>query len=69
MGLALLKTGEDDLAGLPYEQLLHALKAKQLPALSRSSSSLLQLACSFRVSRRLDMYRAEYLQDNGLDAP
>ena len=32
VGLALLKTGEDQLAGLPYEQLLHALKAKQLCA-------------------------------------
>ena len=65
MGLALLKTGEDQLAGLPYEQLLHALKAKQLPALSRSSNSLLKLACSFRVSRRLDMYRTEYLRSVG----
>ena len=60
MGLALLKTGEAELADLPFEGLLHALRAQQLPAFARSANSLVKLALSFRVSRRLDMYRAEY---------
>lgn len=59
MGLALLKTGEGELADLPFEGLLHALKAQQLPAFARSANSLVKLALSFRVTRRLDMYKAE----------
>lgn len=60
VGLALLKSSEDQLVGLQFEQLLAALNSKQLPAFSRSPNSLLKLALSFRVSKRLNQFRMEH---------
>ena len=60
VGLALLKVSEEQLILLPFEQLLAALNSKQLPAFGRSPNSLLKLALSFRVSKRLNQFRLEH---------
>ena len=60
VGLALLKTAEGTLAALPFERLLTALNSKQYPAFSQPPAQLLKLALSFRVSKRLAQYAAEY---------
>ena len=56
----MLKISEDQLVVLPFEQLLAALNSKQLPAFGRSPNSLLKLALSFRVSKRLNQFRQEH---------
>lgn len=60
VGLALLKASEDQLTVLPFEQLLAALNSKQLPAFGRTPNSLLKLALSFRVTKRLNQFRLEH---------
>ncbi|KAK9809729.1 hypothetical protein WJX73_000467 [Symbiochloris irregularis] len=62
VGLALLKISEEQLIQLPFEQLLAALNSKQLPAFGRSPNSLLKLALSFHVSKRLNQSRIEHAQ-------
>ena len=63
VGLALLKVSEEELVLLPFEQLLAALNSKQLPAFSRSPNSLLKLALSFRVSKRLNQFHLEHMKN------
>eukprot|EP00884_Botryococcus_braunii_P005294 jgi/Botrbrau1/14766/Bobra.0103s0014.1 len=60
VGLALLKSGEPTLRQLPFEKLLSSLNSKQFPAFSQPPSTLLDLALTCRVSRRLAIYEADY---------
>ena len=60
MGIALLKTAEEELIALPFEQLLAALNSKRFPAFERPPGQLLKVALSISVSRRLAVSEAEY---------
>lgn len=65
VGLALLKTAEEELLALPFEQLLAALNSKRFPALSRSPGQLIKVAMSIKVSRRLTTSEWEYRRAKG----
>ena len=60
VGLALLKTAEDELLALPFEQLLAALNSKRFPAFSKSPGQLMKVAMAIKVSRRLAVSSGEY---------
>lgn len=60
MGLALLKLCEDSLLELPFEQILALINSKQCPAFSQSPDVLVKLALTFRVTKRLAVYKALY---------
>lgn len=66
VGLALLKTAEDELLALPFEQLLAALNSKRFPAFSKSPGQLMKVAMSIKVSRRLATSGGEYQQPKGM---
>lgn len=65
VGLAVLKTAEEELLGLPFEQLLAALNSKRFPAFKKPPDALLKAALGTRVSRRLAAYEVEYKQMTG----
>ena len=60
VGVALLKTAEEELVQLSFEQLLAALNSKRYPAFNRPPDYLLKVANSIKVSRRLAYYEGEY---------
>jgi hypothetical protein len=62
VGLALLKTAEEELVALPFEQLLAALNSKRFPAFSKPPGQLMKVAMQIKVSRRLALYETEYRQ-------
>ncbi|BFI04356.1 hypothetical protein MPTK1_1g12630 [Marchantia polymorpha subsp. ruderalis] len=59
VGLALLKYCHDDLVKLPFEKLVHALR--NFPEDSLQPDTLLPMAYSIKVSRRLEELRQEYI--------
>lgn len=65
VGLALLKTAEEELLALPFEQLLAALNSKRFPSFSRSPGQLIKVATSIKVSRRMKSSEWEYKQSAG----
>ena len=69
MGLALLKTAEEELIALPFEQLLAALNSKRFPAFSKSPGQLLKVAMGIKLSRRLAACEAEYKLMTGKPRP
>lgn len=58
----MLKSAEDVLLDLQFEQLLAALNSKRFPAFTKPPNDLLKIALPIRVSRRLAAYEAEYKQ-------
>ena len=60
VGLALLKLCEDTIIDLPFEQMLAVFKGKQCPAFAYSPDTVMKLASSFRVSKRLAQFKAMY---------
>jgi len=69
VGLALLKTAEEELVALPFEQLLAALNSKRFPAFTKPPGQLMKVAMQIKVSRRLALSEAEYRQTLGQDTP
>ena len=69
VGLALLKTAEEELITLPFEQLLAALNSKRFPAFTKPPGQLMKVAMQIKVSRRLALYEAEYRQSLGGETP
>ncbi|KAM7277728.1 hypothetical protein ACFE04_004862 [Oxalis oulophora] len=63
VGLALLKCCHDDLVKLPFEKLIHALR--NFPGHAMDPETLLPLAYSIKVSRRLEELNKEYEKKNG----
>ncbi|VFQ62227.1 unnamed protein product [Cuscuta campestris] len=57
-GLALLKYCHDDLVKLPFEKLIHALR--NFPEDAMNPDTLLPMAYSFKVSKRLEELKEEY---------
>lgn len=51
---------EDALMDLPFEQLLAVINSKQCPAFSQPPDVLIKLSLSFRVTKRLAVYKAQY---------
>lgn len=62
VGLALLKCCQDNLVKLPFEKLIHALR--NFPDDALNPDSLLPMAYSTKVSRRLEELRQEYEKQN-----
>lgn len=62
VGLALLKYCQDDLVKLPFEKLVHALR--NFPEDALNPDTLLPLAYSIKVSKRLEELTTEYTQMN-----
>ncbi|XP_072981434.1 uncharacterized protein [Typha angustifolia] len=58
VGLALLKFCHDDLIKLPFEKLIHALR--NFPEDATNPDTLLPLAFTFKVSKRLEELKQEY---------
>ncbi|KAK7273219.1 hypothetical protein RIF29_14268 [Crotalaria pallida] len=63
VGLALLKYCHDDLNKLPFEKLLHALK--NFPEDAMNPDTILPLAYSIKISKRLEKLTQEYEMKNG----
>ncbi|KAL7602123.1 uncharacterized protein LOC111919900 [Lactuca sativa] len=63
VGLALLKYCHDDLVKLPFEKLIHALR--NFPDDAMNPDTLLPLAYSFKVSKRLEELKQEYEKIHG----
>ncbi|RDX79833.1 Ecotropic viral integration site 5 protein-like protein [Mucuna pruriens] len=63
VGLALLKYCHDDLIKLPFEKLIHALK--NFPEDAMNPDTLLPLAYSIKISKRLVELKQEYEKKNG----
>ncbi|KAJ1414012.1 Rab-GTPase-TBC domain, partial [Sesbania bispinosa] len=63
VGLALLKYCHDDLIKLPFEKLIHALK--NFPEDAMNPDTLLPLAYSIKISKRLEELKQEYEKMNG----
>lgn len=63
VGLALLKYCHDDLVKLPFEKLIHALKNFSEDAMN--PDTLLPLAYSIKIRKRLEELRQEYEKKNG----
>nr|ACU20228.1 unknown [Glycine max] len=63
VGLALLKYCHDDLIKLPFEKLIHALK--NFPEGAMNPDTLLPLAYSIKISKRLEELKQEYEKKNG----
>ncbi|KAH7298240.1 hypothetical protein KP509_25G033200 [Ceratopteris richardii] len=62
VGLALLKYCHDDLVNLPFEKLVHALR--NFPEDALRPDTLLPMAFSIKVSKRLEELRVEYEEMN-----
>ncbi|KAJ0099169.1 hypothetical protein Patl1_21552 [Pistacia atlantica] len=62
VGLALLKYCHDDLVKLPFEKLIHALR--NFPEHAMDPDTLLPMAYSIKVSRRLEELKHEYERKN-----
>ncbi|XP_074570149.1 uncharacterized protein LOC141826750 [Curcuma longa] len=62
VGLALLRFCHDDLIKLPFEKLLHALK--NFPDEAMNPDTLLPLAFSIKVSKRLEELKGEHEKKN-----
>ncbi|CAH9106998.1 unnamed protein product [Cuscuta europaea] len=58
VGLALLKYCHDDLVKLPFEKLIHALR--NFPEDAMNPDTLLSMAYTFKVSKRLEELKEEY---------
>lgn len=63
VGLALLKYCHDDLVKLPFEKLIHALR--NFPEDAMNPDTLLPMAYSIKVSKRLEEMNQEYQKKNG----
>ncbi|XP_027358966.1 EVI5-like protein isoform X2 [Abrus precatorius] len=63
VGLALLQFCHDDLIKLPFEKLIHALK--NFPEDAMNPNTLLPLAYSIKISKRLEELKQEYEKKNG----
>ncbi|XP_021749540.1 EVI5-like protein [Chenopodium quinoa] len=63
VGLALLKSCQDDLTKLPFESLIHALK--NFPEEVMDPDTLLPLAYSIKISKRLEELKLEYEKVHG----
>ncbi|KAG6743068.1 hypothetical protein POTOM_054013 [Populus tomentosa] len=63
VGLALLKYCHDDLVKLPFEKLVHALR--NFPEGAMDPDTVLPMANSIKVSRRLEELKQEYDKKNG----
>ncbi|KAH7688752.1 Rab6 GTPase activator GAPCenA and related TBC domain proteins protein [Dioscorea alata] len=62
IGLALIRFCHDDLIKLPFEKLIHALK--NFPEEAMNPDTLLPLAFSIKVSKRLEELEEEYQKRN-----
>lgn len=62
VGLALLKYCHDDLVKLPFEKLVHALR--NFPEDALAPDTLLPMAFSIKVSKRLEELKIDYDQTN-----
>lgn len=63
VGLALLKYCHDDLVKLPFEKLVYALR--NFPEDALNPDTLLPMAYSIKVTKRLEDLKLEYLRMNG----
>ncbi|CAJ2665898.1 RabGAP/TBC domain protein [Trifolium pratense] len=63
VGLALLMYCHDDLVKLPFEKLIHALK--NFPEDAMNPDTLLPLAYSIKITKRLEELKEEYEKKNG----
>lgn len=63
VGLALLKSCQDDLVKLPFEKLIHALR--NFPEEVMDPDTLLPLAYSIKISKRLEELKYEYEKTSG----
>ncbi|KAF4348097.1 hypothetical protein G4B88_021369 [Cannabis sativa] len=63
VGLALLKYCHDDLVKLPFEKLIQALR--NFPEDAMDPDTLLPMAYSIKVSKRLEELKLEYEKNNG----
>ncbi|XP_051146359.1 uncharacterized protein LOC127261958 isoform X3 [Andrographis paniculata] len=63
VGLALLKYCHDDLVKLPFEKLIHALR--NFPEDAMNPDTLLPMAYSIKVSKRLEELKREYEEQHG----
>ncbi|XP_050269922.1 uncharacterized protein LOC126713988 isoform X1 [Quercus robur] len=63
VGLALLKYCHDDMINLPFEKLIHALR--NFPEDAMDPNTLLPMAYSIKVSKRLEGLNQEYEKKNG----
>ncbi|GAV60061.1 RabGAP-TBC domain-containing protein [Cephalotus follicularis] len=63
VGLALLKYCHDDLVKIPFEKLIHALR--NFPEDAMDPDTLLPVAYSIKVSKRLEELKHEYEKKNG----
>lgn len=67
VGLALLKFCHDDLIKLPFEKLIYALR--NFPEDAMNPDTLLPLAFSIKVSKRLEKLQQDYEKRNGGPLP
>ncbi|GAB4827452.1 hypothetical protein Ancab_034336 [Ancistrocladus abbreviatus] len=63
VGLALLKCCHEDLVKLPFEKLIHGLR--NFPDEVMDPDTLLPMAYSIKISKRLEEWRLEYEKVNG----
>ncbi|KAI4305240.1 hypothetical protein L6164_028618 [Bauhinia variegata] len=63
VGLAILKYRHDHLVKLPFEKLIHALR--NFPEDALEPDTLLPLAYSFKISKRLEELKQEYEKNHG----
>ncbi|OWM64461.1 EVI5-like protein [Punica granatum] len=63
VGLALLKFCQDDLIKLPFEKLIHALR--NFPEEAMDPDTLLPMAYSIKVTKRLEQLKEEHEKKNG----
>ncbi|XP_057522286.1 uncharacterized protein LOC130802334 [Amaranthus tricolor] len=63
VGLALLKSCHDDMVTLPFEKLIHALR--NFPEEVMDPDTLLPLAYSIKISKRLEELKFEYEKSHG----
>ncbi|KAJ4799296.1 Ypt/Rab-GAP domain of gyp1p superfamily protein [Rhynchospora pubera] len=63
VGLALLRFCHDDLVKLPFEKLLHSLR--NFPEDATDPDTILPIAFSFKVTKRLDEFEKAYKKKNG----
>ncbi|KAL3723455.1 hypothetical protein ACJRO7_035612 [Eucalyptus globulus] len=63
VGLALLKYCHDELVKLPFEKLIHALR--NFPEHAMDPDTLLPMAYSIKVAKRLEELKEEYEKRNG----
>ncbi|KAK4765941.1 hypothetical protein SAY87_007583 [Trapa incisa] len=63
VGLALLKFCQDDLIKLPFEKIIHALR--NFPEEAMDPDTLLPVAYSIKVSKKLEELKEQYEKKNG----